>query len=53
VTDNARLIAALQAASAELRRLHYVLTPEYEGKVGEPNLAIADEADAAIAAASH
>jgi hypothetical protein len=47
---NAALEEAAEAASAEIRRLHKVLMPVYEGKVAEPNLAIADALSAAIRA---
>lgn len=33
---------ALELAEGELRRLHGVLTPEYEGKVAEPDMEIAN-----------
>ena len=42
------LASALNAAREELRRLHAVLTPQYEGKIGEPDLEIAVQADEAI-----
>ena len=42
------LASALNAARQEIRRLHNVLTPKYEGKIGEPDLEIASQADQAI-----
>jgi hypothetical protein len=42
------LVSALAAAREEIRRLHGVHTPHYEGKIGEPDLEIASQADAAI-----
>lgn len=42
------LLSALKDAEAEIRRLHYLLTPHYSGKIGEPDLAVARKARAAI-----
>lgn len=42
------LVSLLREASDEIRRLHQVHKALYTGKVGEPDIAIADDADAAV-----
>jgi hypothetical protein len=42
------LLEALKAAEKEIRRLHRVHTPHFEGKIGEPDLLVARQARKAI-----
>lgn len=42
------LLEALKAAEKEIRRLHYLHTPYFEGKIGEPDLRVARQARRAI-----
>mgnify|MGYP003481724368 FL=1 len=47
----ADLLAALEDAETEIRRLHAVHGSHYSGKIGEPDMVVVDKARAAIARA--